>query len=274
MKDQTYNPQTDPFFSIVVDSDLVTLPSKGIFYDEGTTEVMVEHMVGSDEAILSNFGDDYNDFRLLNKKVKETTTPIEQMLSGDIDKLMWYLGISSYGTKLNAVVTCPDKGEKFDWVIDLNEDLNEKPLNLENFNPVSKTFKFVSPVSKFEFEFKLLPLGKEREIIKSLEASRKSLGANYGTDLTNNQHVVLHRIVEITNPNGDKTKDKKAIENVIKKLNRRDIWELEQYMALVEPGIARDVKVKSPFTQKEFFRPIRGIRSLLLYPTLLEKFEL
>ena len=112
--------------------DMVSLPSKGIFYKPKKESIKVGYLTASDENILMSNIISQDGFvqTLLKQKIYEPGFDILQLLNCDVEAILIFLRNTSFGPEYNVSLTDPQTGKKFDVTIVLDE-LNIKKCNVQ-----------------------------------------------------------------------------------------------------------------------------------------------
>tara|TARA_R110000824_G_scaffold202891_1_gene387122 strand:- start:1050 stop:1799 length:750 start_codon:yes stop_codon:yes gene_type:complete len=180
----------------IVPTEVVDLPSKGIFYGEAhplhnCETIEIRHMTAKEEDILTSTTllkkgmalDKMLQSVIVNKDIK-----VEDLLLGDKNALLVHSRVYGYGPNYSTAIVCPACGESFENDFDLTAIENkELDLQLDKYGIEStdrRTFLIELPKSKYNVEFRLLTsrdetaaLGsaKEMKSLKLLEAITVSL---------------------------------------------------------------------------------------------------
>ena len=166
--------------------DVIPLPSKGLLYPGQQGNVKVEYMTAMDENILTSpnliKSGKVLDI-LLERKVKESPVPFDQLLVGDRNAIMIWLRATGYGEMYPVKLTDPSSGVEFETEIDLSA-LKTKELP-ENAEPDEKgEFSFLLPRSKKKIKFKLLTVADEKSISSRSEKYEKATKSQISNILT------------------------------------------------------------------------------------------
>jgi len=160
---------------LIVGWDTVQLPSKGVFYGNGITEVKVEYLTAKDEDLLTTPALLENGTVLdvlLKRKIK-SPIDIDMMLTGDKNAVLLFLRASSYGHLYEVNVNNPFTGKSFKSEIDLRKlkykEVTEMPDSLGMF-----TVKL--PMRKRVIKFRLLTHKEEKTLTKQAEMIQESYG--------------------------------------------------------------------------------------------------
>jgi hypothetical protein len=106
--------------------DVVTLPSRGIFYKSKKKSVKVGYLTASDENILSNINPNKTIkeavvLPLLRGKLYEPDLRPEDLLDGDLEALLIFLRNTSFGPEYNVKLIDPETNKEFTADILLDE---------------------------------------------------------------------------------------------------------------------------------------------------------
>lgn len=158
-------------------SEVIDLPSKGLFYPEGSPlrsgQIEIKYMTAKEEDILTSTNliqkgvvlDKLMDSLIVTKGVKSS-----DLLIGDLNAVMVAARILGYGKDYTVDVSCPVCEKISEQVVDLTQ------LKTEN-EPTAGTqnqFTFVLPISNTEVTLRLLTRKDELDIDKEVKALRKA----------------------------------------------------------------------------------------------------
>jgi hypothetical protein len=160
-------------FNFVVPTEVVDLPSKGLFYGEGhplygLDSIEVKHMTAKEEDILTSASllkkgvalDKMLQSIIVDKRIK-----VEELLVGDKNALLIASRVYGYGAHYNVEVPCPACNSVFEHTFDLNQI---EAKEVEDVQGVSKTenntFVITLPKSNLEIEYRLLLSKDEHEL--------------------------------------------------------------------------------------------------------------
>ncbi len=160
----------------VFPTETIDLPSRGLFYPEGSPlrsgQIELHYMTAKHEDILTSANliqkgvvlDRLMDALIATKGVKSS-----DLLLGDLNAVMVASRILGYGKDYSVTLECPSCGETVEQSVNLAELGTENEPN----NSSDSQFTLVLPLSKAELTLKLLTRGDEQEIDKELKALRK-----------------------------------------------------------------------------------------------------
>lgn len=161
---------------LVIGFDTVKLPSKGIFYRNKVSELVVEYLTSKDEDILTTPALIENNTLidvLLKKKIKSKGLEVEEMLAGDKNAVLVFLRASSYGHNYDVIVTDPYSQNSFKAVVDLRR-LKYKEISImpdENL-----LFSVELPMRKRWVKFRLITDNELKKIVKQAETKKDATG--------------------------------------------------------------------------------------------------
>lgn len=232
--------------------DIVSLPTKGIFYKPKKESLKVGYLTASDENLLMspNVFKDGIVYNLLKNKIYEPGFDVNQLLDVDVQAILIFLRNTSFGSDYEIELVDPANGKPFkiDYVfdsVDYKDSIN-KP-NSDGF------FTFVTSVSKKNLKLKLINLGEQRELEKIQESYPKGMIAPIVT-----KKLEKH-IVEV-----DGLKDRGEIAKFIANLPIKDSKEIQKFILDCEPRLDLLRTVTAPSGEEvsfqlsfgvDFFRP-------------------
>ena len=175
--ERTMSKETDP--DLMTSYEIIKLPSKGMFYQHGISEVSVEYMTSRDEDLLTtpsliesgNLLD-----KLLKRKIKTPGIVSEELLSGDRDAIILFLRTSSYGSEYTVMVNDPRSGIPFKSSVDLLKLKYKEPKEMPDQYGY---FTVELPMRKKTVTIKLLTSGEDMMIYKKAEAIQEASGEEF-----------------------------------------------------------------------------------------------
>jgi hypothetical protein len=174
---------------------------------------------------------------LLERKIKESPVPMEDLLVGDRNAIMIWLRATGYGEMYPVKLTDPGSGVEFDYEINLSE-LKNKELP-DGVEPDERgEFSFELPKSKMKIKFKLLTVGDEKSIISRSEKYEKATKSQVSNMLT---YRLQAQIKEI-----DGNRDINYIQQYVNVMPAFDSLKFREYSDSIEPGIDMSVEVEGP----------------------------
>ena len=156
--------------------DTVKLPSKGIFYKNKISELVVEYMTSKDEDILTTPALIENNTLidvLLKAKIKTKGIEVEDMLGGDKNAVLLFLRASSYGKNYDVQVTDPFSGNVFKATIDLTRLKYKEILIQPDENLL---FSVELPMRKKWVKFRLITDRELKNIVRQAETKKDATG--------------------------------------------------------------------------------------------------
>ena len=232
--------------------DVVSLPSKGIFYKPKKESLKVGYLTAADENLLSspNIFKDGIVYSLMKNKIYEPGFDVNQMLEVDIQSVLIFLRNTSFGSEYEYSLIDPKTNNRFDTSVVIEEINIKKPIHESDENGF---FEFTLPKSKRKVKLRLLTLGDTREIDKMQEQYPQGMVAPTVTRRLEKQIVSL---------DGDTNKE--SISKFVSQMPIMDSKEIRKFIKQCEPQLDLTKHVIAPSGEKvtfdvtfgaEFFRP-------------------
>lgn len=238
--EKTMSKETDP--DLMTSYEIVKLPSKGLFYPNGLSEVSIEYMTSKDEDLLTTpslieSGNVLN--VLLKRKIKTKGVIVENLLAGDRNALLLFLRTSSYGADYSVQVVDPRTGVPFDTKVDLlklrYKEVEELPDNNGHF-----TVKI--PMRKKTVTFKLLSHGEDTNIYKKAEQIKEAYGEEFSQYSTLKLKAAIVSI--------DEKDDRSYIDRFVDAMPALDAYTIRKKIMEVSP----DVDMAYEFMAKDGYK--------------------
>jgi hypothetical protein len=232
--------ETDP--DLITSAEIIKLPSKGLFYKNGLSEVKVEYMTSKDEDVLTTASliDNGTVFDvLLKRKIKTPNVNPDDLLLGDRSAILLFLRSSSYGSNYSVQVTDPRTGISFKTEIDLlklkYKEIKELPDQLGHFT-------VELPMRKKTVYFRLLTTGEDNIVYKKSEAMKEAYGSEFSEYSTMKLKAHIVSINEKT--------DRSYIDRFVDAMPALDALTIRKKIMDVSP----DVNMDYEFTAKDGFK--------------------
>ena len=238
--EETMSRETDP--DLMTSYELIQLPSKGLYYANGISEVMVEYMTSKDEDLLTTPSLIENGTVLdvlLRRKVKGNGLNIDELLTGDRNAIVLFLRTSSYGSTYSVQVPDPRTNVVFKTDVNL---LNLKYKEITEFPDKLGYFTVELPMRKKTVKFRLLSSGEETKLFKKAEAIKDAYGQEYSEY---NTMKLISQVVSIN----DNT-DKAYISKFIEAMPALDALTIRRKIIDVSPDVDMDYE----FTAKDGYK--------------------
>ena len=226
--------QTDP--DLIVDSDIVKLPSDGNFYP--VKEVNVEYLTAKDEDILTTPALLENGTvldEILKRKIKTPGLDVENMLTGDKNAILIFLRASSYGSNYDVEVTNPNTSRSFKTTIDLTKI---KYKEIKEFPDANKEFAVELPMRKKLVKFKILGDRDLRAIVSRAELMQETYNQKFAEIST------MRLKASITEIDGNRSAD--YINQFVDAMPAGDALKIRSKMEEVTPGVDMTYEFVSP----------------------------
>jgi hypothetical protein len=269
-KPQDDNANITSTLSFVVPTEIVDLPSKGMFYPEGhplhgKDTIEIRFMTAKDEDTLTNQSLLKKGLALekvLQDIIVDKSISLDDVLIGDKNAIIVAARKSAYGAEYETKITCPSCGKVQQHLFDLNECsvaelvdlsiLEEQEIKMTEWG----TFLVSLPVSKLVVELKLLTSKDETLLAKKIreaQQNKKEIDSVLSTQLR-----MMIKSINAVN-------DSKLIAEAVSMLPARDSIKIRHIYKLIAPtlDLSHDFQCKScqeetrlevPFTA-DFFWP-------------------
>jgi hypothetical protein len=177
-KPQDDNANITSTLSFVVPTEIVDLPSKGMFYPPehplyGKDTIEIRYMTAKDEDTLTNQSLLKKGLALekvLQDIVLDKNIKIDTLLLGDKNAIIVAARKSAYGSDYQTKITCPSCGKQQQYEFDLNSFVSNEIPDDQELNELGiqrtqqGTFITTLPVLKIPVEIKLMT-GKDENYI-------------------------------------------------------------------------------------------------------------
>lgn len=232
-------PKSYPFAT-----EVITLPSRGLVYAEGSAlakgEITMKLLTAKEEDILTSTNLIRKGIvldKLLESIIVDSNVNINDLVIGDKNAILIASRILAFGPEYKVTVTDPQENEPVEVSVDMSQ-LNTKEIDESKLNRKNE-YDFVLPKSGTQIKFKLMTHGDEVAVSKDVEASLKIM--KQGNDI---QARYRRLIVEV---NGNR--DAGYISNfVANQLLAADSKALRKHMNEISPDIDLKFNYTSPFT--------------------------
>tara|TARA_B100002019_G_scaffold292539_1_gene316037 strand:+ start:360 stop:1103 length:744 start_codon:yes stop_codon:yes gene_type:complete len=218
-------------------TEMVTLPSKGLLYPEGSPlrkgEIEMKYMTAREEDILTNQNYIQNG-TVIDKLLQSLIiTPINynDLLVGDKNAILIAARILGYGSEYSF------KYNEETLEVDLT-NIKDNSLDESLVTEGKNEFPFELPASKVNITFKILTHGDENSISNEIKGLKK-INKSSSSDVSTRMKYI------ITSINGDY--EKKTIrEFVDTKLLARDSRALRNHITNIQPNVDLSYDYEDP----------------------------
>lgn len=243
---------------LVVDSEIVELPSEGKFYSDGLKILNIEYLTAIDEDVLTTASLIQNGTLfdvIFERKIKTKGVDHRNLLSGDKEAITLFLRTSSYGLDYNVLVTNPLNGTTFKSVVDLSK-LKYKviPVEPDEFG----YFSVILPMSKKTVRFRLITSGEEVIINKTAESRQEAYGSKFSTY---NSDKLKASIIDI-----DGNSDRSYINKFVDAMRAGDSSFLRHKIVEYSPGVDMTYEFTTPEGHK--FKSQLTVGSDFFFPSI------
>jgi hypothetical protein len=254
----------------VTPTEIVDLPSKGVFYPEGhplhnKDAIEIKYMTAKDEDTLTNVSLLKKGVALekvLQDIVVDKTINMDSLLVGDKNAVIVAARKSAYGADYQTKVTCPSCGKVQGYEFDLNncnvkESATDEELEQHGIRRTEdNTFVVQLPVVNVPVELKLLTSKDENFIaskVRESQLAKKELESVLSLQL----RLMIKSINNISDP--------KVLNEVVTMLPAKDSKTIKQSYIKIAPNMdlshdfecrscSYETRLEVPFTS-DFFWP-------------------
>lgn len=241
-------------FSFPLPTEVVDLPSKGVFYGPNSTlygvkELEIRYMTAKEEDILTSTTLARKGLtldRLLQSLLVNKQIDLSEMLIGDRNALLLASRITGYGNEYPASVECSGCGTQYEQAVDLSE-LGHKQMEENTEISLKDGVGYVTlPVSKVEVGIKPITIAQEKWIDQMNQKKKKhKLADSALTDLLKSIVVSVNGI-----------EDRSEISNFIDMLPARDSMKIRRSYKDLNPDVDLNTTFECPECGKEEVREI------------------
>ena len=237
--------------------DMVSLPSQGVFYQNGKKSVKVTYLNASDENLLatpSMIGSGELVDSLLSRKILDKDIVVADMANCDKEAILVFLRNTAFGSDYTVSVLDPKTNTEFQKKIDMSV-LKTKDITVEVDE--RGEFEHYLEMSKKKCRITLLSPTHEKELKKIEETYKDQKISPY---MTKQLEMVVKEI--------DGNRDPMTIANFIQTMPIKDSQGIRKTVRKNAPELDLNIKVMTPSNEEigvrinfgvEFFRPFYGI---------------
>ena len=160
-------------------TEIISLPSKGLVYPEGSPlregKIEMKYMTAREEDILTSQNLIKQGIVIDKLMQSLIVSPIqfEDLVIGDKNSIMVAARILGYGKDYTIKVTCPECEAVNEFDIDLTQ-LPEQNIPEGTIMASPGVFEFTLPQSKRVIHFRLLTTGIDKQVSKQLDSAKKA----------------------------------------------------------------------------------------------------
>ena len=236
--------------------DVVSLPSKGMFYKPKKESLKVGFLTAADENLLmsQNIPKEGLITTLLKNKIYEPGFDVGQMIDVDVQAVLLFLRNTAFGPEYNYIITDPITNKKFEVAINIDE-VNYIPSVHQP--SVDGFFSTELPKSGAKVKCKVLTVKETNEIDSIQNSYPENMVAPIMTKRLESQIVEL---------NGER--DKGKIAQFVNQMPISDSKYLRKFLRECEPKLDLLRTITAPSGEKvavevtfgaEFFRPFFSV---------------
>lgn len=237
----------DNFLSkINVPFDEISIPSRGLFYDNKQDSFLVKYLTSREENVLTSptLTDSGKATEIvLSSSILNWDGDFKDILVGDKNAILLYLRSTSYGDDFKFNYLCSKCNKESEGSIKLSslesKDIDEKPDENGEFQftlPKMKINNNKGELQSVTISFKPKTIGDEIEIKRIENKEKLIVGSHEIKKSSEANYIVMINSINKVITNKD------SIRNIIRNMSVSDSDALKKYMNKVEPGINSDFK--------------------------------
>lgn len=183
----------NPFgISFVVPTEVVSLPTKGKFYDKnsslyGCETLEIKHLTAKEEDLLANqsFIEDGTIFdRLLSAILIDRSVNVSELIETDKNALLIASRITGYGPEYSMRMPCQACGKVAEFVFDLEKrEIEDSIPEGVSFEEDTGLFVFVLPKTELETKVRILN-GNDLQYLDKQKRKAEELGLDHNTSIS------------------------------------------------------------------------------------------
>jgi hypothetical protein len=234
-------------------TEVITLPSEGKCYPEsnplskGTIEI--KYMTAKEEEILTSQNLIKKGIvldKLFESIIVDKSINVDDIILGDKNAIMLATRILGYGSQYKFELTTDD-GETEEISVDLSK-VQTKEVDVNKLNRDNR-YKFKTPTTNTEIEFKILTHGDEKAIDADVKAMQR-LNKNAGSSELTTRYRYM-----ITSVDG-KSDSRTIVDFINNRFLTRDTKAFREYLKDLTPDVKMEFNYENPITGETEVRPI------------------
>jgi hypothetical protein len=234
-------------------TEVITLPSEGKCYPEsnplskGTIEI--KYMTAKEEEILTSQNLIKKGIvldKLFESIIVDKSINVDDIILGDKNAIMLATRILGYGSQYKFELTTDD-GETEEISVDLSK-VQTKEVDVNKLNRDNR-YKFKTPTTNTEIEFKILTHGDEKAIDADVKAMQR-LNKNAGSSELTTRYRYM-----ITSVDG-KSDSRTIVDFINNRFLTRDTKAFREYLKDLTPDVKMEFDYENPITGETEVRPI------------------
>jgi hypothetical protein len=234
-------------------TEVITLPSEGKCYPEsnplskGTIEI--KYMTAKEEEILTSQNLIKKGIvldKLFESIIVDKSINVDDIILGDKNAIMLATRILGYGSQYKFELTTDD-GETEEISVDLSK-VQTKEVDVNKLNRDNR-YKFKTPTTNTEIEFKILTHGDEKAIDADVKAMQR-LNKNAGSSELTTRYRYM-----ITSVDG-KSDSRTIVDFINNRFLTRDTKAFREYLKDLTPDVKMEFDYENPITGETEVRSI------------------
>jgi len=233
---------------------IINLPSKGVYYPDKKKSLLIRYLTAVEEHILcdSMLMASGKGIELILQDLIIDDIDVKKLLLSDFQAILIFLRSTAFGNNVEMKLVCPHCSKEADYEFMLSELEFKKP----KVEP-SEGGKYVIFLPEIETEFIISPVTFEKEMEKFENETEDDYFVIRNEDGVNTKirkDKSLSLVYNIDSING--ISDKDQIKKIIRKIPKKYVDYIAQFINENEVGIDEKVKFKCSFCGEDFIQKV------------------
>ncbi|MFA5067049.1 MAG: hypothetical protein WC466_03290 [Candidatus Izemoplasmatales bacterium] len=234
---------------------ILNFPSNGLYYKNKKKSILIRYLTAVEEHVLCDYllmenGDALK--LIISNLVLDEDFDLKNILLNDFQAILIFLRSTAYGDFVDLNITCPYCSKESEYKIKLSELKFKEPKHEPDDNG-----NYIVFLEDLNLEITICPITLEREIQKQKENEDDDffvVKMDDGTQKRIKKEKTLSLIYHIESING--VTDKSQIKKVIKRLQKKYIDYILDFIKENESGIDERISLVCPFCAESFFQQL------------------
>ena len=233
---------------------MVNLPSAGLYYPNKKGSLLVKYLTSVEENILCDYMlmESGLGIKFVLNSVLMDDIDIESLLLSDFQAILIFLRANAFGDSVNVEPVCPHCGK----INETSFKLSSLEFKEPKYKPNEKG-EYIIKIDGSNLEIVISPMTLKKELEKNSnekETDFFTFKDENGFDLKIKKERTLNLIYNIDSING--VKDKEKIKNVIRKLPKKNVDAIIEFIEENEIGVNEKINLNCMFCQQEFIQRV------------------
>lgn len=242
---------------------LINLPSRGLFYSGKNKSLLIKYITAIEEHILSDQSllESGRAIELVLNNIIIDDFNVKELLLSDFQAILIFTRSTSYGDTVDIASICPECKKEGENQFKLS---SLKFKNQENEPNEDGKFCFSIPENGLDILISPTTLARELEKIESDNENDYFIYKDDGQNIKIKKEKTLSLVYNIDSINGET--DKGVIRKIIKRLSKKHINELTEFINENDAGIENKISLTCQFCGEEFIQNINLGYNFISFP--------